>query len=300
MLEMHHAKQISPALRRRTIYTGSPQRIVGTGRMAYGGVPQPLRSQDAPSALQLHLQELRFRAAYWLSSLLCTFFICTQHSVQLMYLICTPFSAGHPESSANFIFTHLTEGLYTTVNLSLGISLWTCVPLLIYQWWCFLIPSCYLGERRVVNGFLLAMALFFFASVLFAYSWVLPKIAVFLQQFQLENKCMEIKLEARIAPAVEWSFTGALALALLFQIPPLFSFFLYMGLVNAAFLRSNRKYVLFSLLLIASLLSPPDVWSQCVLASAGCALYECLYWCALFRWKWGDKEAPVDTLTKRG
>ncbi len=239
-----------------------------------------------PHFLQLHVVELRLRAAYFLASLLCTFLLCTLHSVQLMYLICAPFSAGDQHSRFSFIFTHLTEALYTTVNLSLGISLSLSIPVMIYQCWCFLMPSCYGRERELSRWFLLAIAFFFLISIFLAYSWILPKIAVFLQQFQLENKCMEIKLEARIAPAVHWSFTGALVLALLFQIPPFFVLFLHMGLVNAPLLRNVRRYAFFSLLLMASLLSPPDVWSQCVCACAGVILYECLHWCALFQEQW--------------
>ena len=238
--------------------------------------------------LQLHLLELRLRAAYLLFSLVGSFLICTLYSVQLMYLICAPFSAAGGHSRFSFIFTDLTEGLYTTVHLSLAISLFLSIPVLIYQCWCFFMPSCYLRERQLVSAFLLAIALFLFISIFLAYSWILPQIAIFLQQFQLESKCMEIRLEARIAPAVGWSFTSALVVALLFQVPPLFGLLIYTGFVNANLMRINRRYALFSLLLMASLVSPPDVWSQLVCACAGCVLYEWLHWCALFCGKWGE------------
>ena len=110
---------------------------------------------------------------------------------------------------------------------------------------------------------------------------------------------MEIKLEARIAPAVRWSCTAAFFTAALFQMPILFSLLLNWGVVKHSFLCKNRKYAFFSILLIASLLSPPDVATQIVLASGAHLFYEFFVWCAIFYHKWYEPATPAVPTNKR-
>ena len=253
---------------------------VGTLLAADGG-----GSAFRGSFFSLHFLELRYRAIYFLFSLCITFLIGACYTAPLTHLICTPFSSGTEERSF-FIFTHLTEGFYAALECSLMYTLCFSTPLLIYQLYSFFIPSCYQEERRAVHRILLAATLLFFISFLFAAIILLPKICAFLQQFQYESKSMEIKLEARIAPAIRWSCRTALFTALLFQTPVLFALLLNWGVIEPCFLQQQRKYAFFSLLLVASLLSPPDVSSQSVLAVTGCVIYEFFLWWALFYHRW--------------
>ena len=234
------------------------------------------------NSFSLHIIELRCRVFYFFFSLLSTFLTGTYYSNVLTHLICTPFSFGKEKECTLFIWTHVTEGLYAAVNVSLMCTFFFCVPALLYQFYSFFMPSCYQGERKSINIILFFAAALFLASIYGGFAFLLPKICAFLQQFQYQSKCMEIKLQARIGPAVGWSCNAFLFTAFFFQIPVLLAILLNWRVIDCSLLKKKRRYVLFFLLLISSLLSPPDLSSQCALAALIALFYELFLWCALF------------------
>ena len=247
------------------------------------------------NSFSLHLIELRYRAFYFFFSFFSTFFTGTYYSNILTHLICTPFSLGKDQECTLFISTHVTEGLYAALSVSLMYTLFFCVPALLYQLYSFFMPSCYQKERKNVNVMIFFSALLLFLSIYGGFGILLPKICYFLQQFQYESKCMEIKLQARIGPAVGWSCNAFLFTALFFQMPVLLALAIHWQVIDCDFLKKKRRYVLFSLLLISSLLSPPDLSSQCTLAALIGLFYELFLWSALFHQRW--KSSPPQDIS---
>ena len=188
----------------------------------------------------LHLLELRYRAFYLFLSFTGTFLAGTQESISLTHFILTPLSLEKAECS-QFIFTQVTEGFYATLELSLICSLCLCAPLMIYQIYSFFIPSCYRGEREKINFIFFFILIFFLLSLFIAYTFVLPKICAFLRQFQYESTSLEIKLQARIGPAIGWSSTTFLLTALFFQAPVFFYAFAPMGGDKKNYLREKSQ-----------------------------------------------------------
>ncbi len=244
----------------------------------------------------LHLLELRYRLGYIFLSYFITFLIGIHYSPELTYLICIPFSnKTHPK--CNFIFTELTEGLYTTIQVSFISALYLSMPLIIYQLRSFFIPSCFQWERKKMDWILFCITIFFLISVFFAFQFILPKICTFLQEYELENKFIEIKLQARIVSAVNWSLTAFFVTIILFQIPVIFALLCNisydsphrkMASLLATFLIKNRKYAFLLLLLVASFFCPPDVSIQCMLAITGYLFYESFIWYALTQERWNS------------
>ena len=250
----------------------------GIATAVYGG--------EKRTIFTLHLMEMRYRAFYFVFSLCVTFLTGTFYCSALTHLICTPFLFGKEKECVLFICTHVTEGLYAAVDVSIMYTFFFCAPLLIYHFYSFFIPSCYQREQSAVHFILFSAAALFLISLYAAFFFFLPKICTFLQQFQYESKYMEIKLEARIGPAVRWSCTVFLFTALFFQIPLFFLLLLNWGIIDCQFLKEKRRYAAFCLLLMSSLLSPPDVSSQCALAFSAFFFYELFLWWALFHRRW--------------
>ena len=256
-------------------------------------------SMNPVNKFSLHLLELRYRLGYISFSYFITFLIGTHYSAELTYLICIPFSNETQTTvggrGCNFIFTELTEGLYTAIQVSFISALYLSMPLIIYQLRSFFIPSYFQWERKKMDWILFSMIIFFLLSVFFAFQFILPKICAFLQQYELENRFIQIKLQARIFSAVNWSLTAFFVTVIFFQIPVIFvlicnisydSQHRKMASLLANFLIKNRKYAFLLLLLIASFFSPPDVSIQCILAITGYLFYESFIWYALAQEKW--------------
>ena len=243
---------------------------------------RPLFRAGGKSFFSIYLTELRYRALYLFFSFSLTFFMATTYSSSLIYLMCTPFL----KSKVHFIFTQVTEGLYAALDVSILCALSFCAPLFVYQLYSFFMPSSYQGQRLLVHFFIFLTAFLFLLSFYIALFILLPKIWAFLQQFQQENKSLEIQLTASLGPAVRWVCTTLFFTVLFFQIPVLVALSLYWGVIDGKVLQKKRKYAFFFSLLLASLLSPPDVFSQSTLALGGVLFYELIFWFALYHLRW--------------
>lgn len=213
------------------------------------------------SAIYYHIKELKLRIFYLTISFLCTFFSCYYYSFEMIYLFVKPFLAYEK----NFIFTDLTEAFYTTIKLNFIISIYLLIPFLIYQFWCFIIPSSFLKERKKYNFFFLSIFVLFNLSLIFVYFLLLPELYKFLLNFQVNTNFMTIQLEARIYSYVELACKIFFFSSLLFQMPITFFLAFKYGFLNTNFLVENRAKIFFVNLFLAAFIAPPDVLIQILL-----------------------------------
>ena len=136
------------------------------------------------SSVYYHVKELKLRACYLGLSFLLTFFICYYYSFEILYLFVKPFL----NYEKNFIFTDLTEAFYTTIQLNLVVSMYILVPFIIYNIWCFFIPSTFLEERQKYNFFFSAIVTLLVISACFIFFLVLPELYKFLLNFEINDK----------------------------------------------------------------------------------------------------------------
>lgn len=208
-----------------------------------------------------HFLEIRIRFFFGIFSVLLCFFTAYCFSFELLYLFVQPFFA--PKI---FIFTDLTEALSTTMKVCFIYSMVVSLPYFIYQIWCFLIPSLLIVERKKIKGFLALSFFLFFFSHFFLYFHLLPEIFYFLFTFEIKKELLTIQLEARINSYVEFTFYIYCLFFLFFQIPLLFVILFINNIVTPVHLSKFRKYYIFCSLLVAALLSPPEVVSQLYIA----------------------------------
>ena len=102
-------------------------------------------------ALETFLGEVRIRFVWILIGLGLTWFTCYWFSEELIFLLAKPFLTLPLDSY--FVCTQLTEALSTYVATSLIACSYFVFPLISYQIWCFLIPSCYGEQRQKYNRF---------------------------------------------------------------------------------------------------------------------------------------------------
>jgi len=220
----------------------------------------PSKGATAPWSQYLH--EARGRLLYVVFSLCLTFLLSYMFSVELVFLFVKPFLT----LDRDFIFTELTEGLYITVKVCSFATLCAVSPLAVYQAWCFALPSLYRAERKRWNllwGFSL---LLFVLSLILAYLILLPKIVTLLLQFEIKRQALTVQLEARIGSYVEWSFRLFLVVGALCQLPLIALILANLGLLTPQMAGRNRRGFLVASILLAALISPPDLVAQWVLA----------------------------------
>ena len=141
-------------------------------------------------------------------------------------------------SSDKLIFTGLPEAFFTYLKVSLLSGILLSAPVIIYQFWMFVVPGLYDKERRLVLPIVTLSSIFFVGGALFGYFVVFPLGFKFFMGFATE------RIQALPSMREYLSFSSKLLLAfgLAFELPIVLTFLAKLGIVSADFLRKNRKY----------------------------------------------------------
>ena len=143
-------------------------------------------------------------------------------------------------------------------------------PLVFWQGWLFLRPALKERERLAARGIGLSSSTLFFGGVAFGYFIIAPLSLQFLGNYELGD------VQARISVMSYMKTIASITMAagLIFQLPVVVYFLSRAGLVTPDILKSYRKHALVGILVIAAVITPPDVTSQILVALPVLVLYE--------------------------
>ncbi len=144
-------------------------------------------------------------------------------------------------------------------------------PFILWEFWKFISPALYDNEKKYARLFIVAASLLFFIGVLFGYYIVAPLSVNFLANY---NVSKEIFNDIDLASYISLMRSSAVASGLLFELPVLIYFLTKFGLVTPQFLRTYRKYTLVIVLVLAAIITPPDIMSQIIVTIPIMVLYE--------------------------
>jgi sec-independent protein translocase protein TatC len=217
-----------------------------------------------------HLNELRVRLMRCLIGAFVGFLACYAFAEQLFTLLMQPLVTLLEPSGGALIYTGLPEAFFTHVKVAALAGLFVASPYIFYQIWMFIAPGLYEGERKYMIPIALCSAICFITGALFGYYVVFP----FGFQFFLGYASEVIKPMPSVKEYFSFSTSMLFAFGLIFELP-LFMFFLsVLGIVNYKSLRKFRKFAILGSFVVAAILTPPDVVSQCLMAGPMCLLYE--------------------------
>ena len=144
-------------------------------------------------------------------------------------------------------------------------------PYILYELWRFISPGMKNNERKNARGFVLISSLLFFAGVIFGYYVITPLSINFLGNYQLSK---EVFNDFDLSSYIGLIRSSVIASGLIFELPIIIYFLTKSGIVTPQFLRTSRKYALVLILIVAAVITPPDVVSQIVVAIPVLILYE--------------------------
>lgn len=151
-------------------------------------------------------------------------------------------------------------------------------PAVFWQGWLFIRPALKESERKSARGIVFSSSMLFFLGVGFGYYIVAPLSLQFLGNYELAD------VQSRISVTSYMKTVASITLAsgLVFQLPVLVYFLSRAGLVTPELLKSYRRHALVAILILAALITPPDVTSQVLVALPVLVLYEFSVWVS--RW----------------
>ena len=243
--------------------------------------------QHSSAPLIEHLAELRQRLIYSFVAFIIGMIICFTIWNPIFDFLTHPLCSamalrGH--SDCGLILIKLQEGFFVAISISLLGGLVLSFPLIGFQMWRFVAPGLYKTEKNAFLPFIIASPFMFFLGAAFAYYVVTPLAFDFFLGFQqtgsvlneenVNNAAAGIAFQGSAQEYLSLTIKFIVAFGMCFQLPVLLTLMGKAGLVSAEGLGNVRKYAVVAILVLAALVTPPDVITQVILFVVVYGLYE--------------------------
>jgi sec-independent protein translocase protein TatC len=164
------------------------------------------------------------------------------------------------------------SGQFTThINISLVAGIIIAFPYVFWEFWSFFRPALYDKERKYARGAVFFATLLFMLGILFGYFIIIPLSINFLGTYSVSSLVHnQININSYIG-----SITSvALAAGITFELPILAFFLARIGVITPEFMRKYRRHAIVVILIVAAIITPPDVFSQILVTLPLLVLYE--------------------------
>lgn len=226
--------------------------------------PEPESSSTGSMPFLDHLEELRWRLLKSLLAIVVMAGTAFYFREQLFLILVRPLG------DIQLHFTEVTGSFYAYLKVALIVGIIAALPVVFYQMWMFLSPGLYKHEKRVIMPLAFVSTVLFLGGASFCYFLTLPLALQFLIGFSGDLLNPIITVGSYI------SFAGLLLVAfgMGFQLPVVSFFLGKIGLVTSASMGRGRRYALVIILIVGAIITPPDVFTQLLLAGPVYLLYE--------------------------
>ena len=157
------------------------------------------------------------------------------------------------------------------ISSSFVIGIICAFPYAFWEFWRFISPGLYTNEKKAAKGATIYVSFLFFIGIMFGYFVLTPISINFLSNYQIDPSILN---EFDIISYVSTISTLVLASGLVFQLPMVIYFLTKAGLVDKFILREYRRHAIVIILVFGAILTPPDPFSQIVLAIPLIGLYQ--------------------------
>ncbi len=242
--------------------------------------------EDSSAPLIEHLAELRTRLIHSVVAFIIGMVICFTVWNPIFNFLTQPLcdARGAMGDDCGLILIKLQEGFFVAISISLLGGLMLSFPYISFQMWRFVAPGLYRSEKGAFLPFLVASPFMFFLGASFAFYIVTPLAFDFFLGFQqegslaadgeIDNTTAGIAFQGSAQEYLSLTIKFIVAFGLCFQLPVLLTLMGKAGLVSSRGLRTVRKYAVVGILVLAALVTPPDVITQVILFGVVYGLYE--------------------------
>ncbi|MBM2576750.1 twin-arginine translocase subunit TatC [Jannaschia sp. Os4] len=241
-----------------------------------------------------HLAELRTRLIRSVIAFLVAMIACFTVAEPILNFLAQPIAEvlRARGESPQLIFTAPQEKFFVLIRISVIFGIGLSFPVIAHQLWRFVAPGLYRQEQRAFLPFIFASPLLFMLGAAFAHYVVTPLAMNFFIGFSdaipalvtllsgnepvavIENEELRTVFLGSVRESLDLSLKFIFAFGLCFQLPVLLTLMGIAGLVSAEGLGNVRKYAVVGILVLAALVTPPDVITQVILFVVVYGLYE--------------------------
>ena len=231
-----------------------------------------------------HLLELKYRFYYTLLSFIFSFFTLYFYLGETMYIIIKPLLLIENIEINHLIYTNMAEVFFATLKLSLSLSSYTILFIILYQIYYFILPGIFKYEQKKVKKIIYIIIILLVLSFIFTYNFFVPFVWSFFLQYDinLNDDLFKLSFEGKIIEYINLITSILFTFFLCFQLPILFGFCLKLEILSAKKLEIFRSFAIVLCFILGAICSPPDVISQISLAIPLCLTYELSIFYGLF------------------
>jgi sec-independent protein translocase protein TatC len=175
------------------------------------------------------------------------------------------------QKPVNLISIKMSGQITTHIIVALVAGVILAFPIVLYEFWKFLRPALHDNEARPARGAVLTSSVLFFTGVLFGYFLLAPLSIHFLTTYSISE---EVVNQINIRSYIGTLTSICLATGLVFELPIIAFFLTKIGILTPAFMRKFRKHSIVVIFIVAAIITPPDVFSQTLVAIPLLLLYE--------------------------
>lgn len=216
-----------------------------------------------------HLVELRDRLLRVVLAVLCFLVVLFPFANDIYILLAEPLLRRLPEGTS-MIATEVASPFLTPFKLTIVLSIFLAMPVVLYQVWSFVAPGLYKHERRLVFPLLVTSSLLFYLGMAFAYFVVFPLMFAFFQAVAPEGVAIMPDISSYLNFVLKIFFAFGLA----FEVPIATILLVWTGFTTPDQLVSKRPYIIVGAFVFGMMLTPPDIISQTLLALPMWVLFE--------------------------
>lgn len=200
-----------------------------------------------------------------------------------VFVLMLPFNQSIYELFARPVLMNLMPGqkmlaqqpidvFLTPIKVCFFMAVLISIPWTLYQIWRFVAPGMYRHEKRLMLPMVVSSTLLFYLGVLFAYFVILPLMFSFLVKTGASLQGVELMPD--ITSYVSLSLAMFMAFGLVFEVPVATVILIRMGVVEIKTLTAKRPYIILIAFVVGMVLTPPDIFSQTLLAVPMLVLFE--------------------------
>jgi sec-independent protein translocase protein TatC len=168
------------------------------------------------------------------------------------------------------IVTDVAAPFLTPFKTAFFVAIFIAMPVVLFQVWQFVAPGLYKREKRLAIPLMISSVVLFYLGIAFAYFIVFRVMFAFFASVTPGG----VEMAPDISAYLSFVLGLFLAFGLAFEVPIATVLVIWSGLVPAKALKSARPYVFLGAFVVGMLLTPPDVFSQTLLAIPMYLLYE--------------------------
>lgn len=218
--------------------------------------------------LKPHIADLRKRLMVSVGSLAVAFFICFFFYEPILEWMMVPVEAVLPPNS-QMVAVEIQETFFTALKVAFFSGFLLSLPIIFWQMWLFLAPGLYDHEKKLVFPFVFFATMMFLIGASFAYYVVVP----FGFEFLINFGSAVVTILPSIGKYVGFFTKLLFGFGVAFELPVITFFLAKIGLVDDQMLKDYFKYAVVFIFIFASLLTPPDVITQFLMAGPLIFLY---------------------------